>query len=243
MHVVPLGPDAGRRSSAPQAGATWSRCSATATSAAAASRSSSSARRRRCPPARRRSRCARAPRCCPTARLRPGRRHTTASCARPPGRAPGTFRDDVARITQDMADELEDADPRRARAVAPPAAQLAQRPPRRPPEAATRARRSARGLGHAPTLGRPTLEPTPARQSDPEAPGSVGLRPTRAPMASVCMTLTSRVRIGLVCPYSLTIPGGRAGARCWAWLGRCGASAHDARVLAPVRRAAARRAA
>ena len=40
----------------------------------------------------------------------------------------GRLRDDVERVTQAVADELEELHPHRARAVAPPPAQLAQRP-------------------------------------------------------------------------------------------------------------------
>ena len=42
----------------------------------------------------------------------------------------GRLRDDVARVTQDLAHRFEDADPGGTRALAPAAAQLAQRPDR-----------------------------------------------------------------------------------------------------------------
>ena len=34
------------------------------------------------------------------------------------------------------------------------------------------------------------------------------------------------MRIGLVCPYSLTVPGGVQARRSWAWRARCAPTAH-----------------
>ena len=108
MHVVPLGPDAGsgvlRR---PPGQPRRSACCATATSAAAASRSSSSASARRCRAGRPPSPCAPARRC---SRPRCTSRATgTAAIVRPPldTERRGRLRDDVARVTQDLAHELE----------------------------------------------------------------------------------------------------------------------------------------
>ena len=97
------------RSSRRSARTRSSACSATATSPAAASRSSSSASARRCRPARPRSRCARARRSCPSASTSPGACTGTSPSCRPPldTTRHGKFREDVARVTQDLAHELE----------------------------------------------------------------------------------------------------------------------------------------
>ena len=106
----PLGPRRRhRRARARSRPTTSCACCATATSAAAASRSSSSASARRCPagPATLALRTG-AP-LLPDRRLLRRRPATTASCARRSTRssAQGRLRDDVARVTQDLADELE----------------------------------------------------------------------------------------------------------------------------------------
>ena len=104
---TPARDGARRRSSATRSCA----CCATATSSATASRSSSSASARRCPPARRRSPCARARRMLPTGVLLhgPRQRPPRAGSARrvPLERGEGGLRDDVARVTQALAHELE----------------------------------------------------------------------------------------------------------------------------------------
>ena len=107
IDVVPLGPDVSGACCRRCATTGSCACSATATSKATASRSSSSASARRCPAVRRRSRCAPGRRCCPP-------RSTFAPAAtirvvRPPiavERA-GRLREDIARITQVLAHELE----------------------------------------------------------------------------------------------------------------------------------------
>ena len=130
----PLGPDGGRRGAA-RAARQPRRvpARATATSPATASRSSSSASAPRCPAARRRSRCARGAPLLPAAVLLPPRR-------RPRRRGSGRRSRSSARAAsattsrgspRTLAHEFEDADPRRARALAPAAAELAERPRRR----------------------------------------------------------------------------------------------------------------
>ena len=96
-------------------------CSATATSPATASRSSSSASARRCPAARRRSRCGPARRCVPAGvYFRPHGRHHRADRAPPvAAEREGRLRDDVARVTQELAHQFEELIRVAARAVAP----------------------------------------------------------------------------------------------------------------------------
>ena len=115
----------------------------------------------------------------PTAAYFRGRGHLGVCRPPIPVERQGKLRDDVTRITQLVAYELEELI-RRARAVAPDATQLAERPR-----------------------------------------GGCGRRST-----------VSGMRVGLVCPYSLTTPGGVQGqvlglARSLRNLG------HDARVLGP----------
>ena len=128
--------------------------------------------------ARRCWRCGRAPRCSRPASTTRAGDITTGSCARPSRSSAGArFRDDVARITQAMADELEGLIRRRARAVAPAPAQLAQRPPpaaRRGPAAEL-----------PPTVERRPM-PRPALRLTPCASGS------SAPTASRCRAASRR---------------------------------------------------
>ena len=123
------GPTSARRCCARCATTASCACSRTATSPATASRSSSSASARRCRAGRRRSRCARVRRCSrPRCTFAPGRDHL--GVVRPPVEVQrlGRLREDIARITQALAHEFEDLIRARARAVAPAAAELAERP-------------------------------------------------------------------------------------------------------------------
>ena len=82
-----------------------------------------------CRAVRRRSRCAPGRRWCPPrSTFAPAATTSAWSGRRSRWSATGRLRDDIARITQELAHELEVADPRRARAVAPAAAELAERP-------------------------------------------------------------------------------------------------------------------
>ena len=188
-----------------QGAATSSPCCATATSPAAASRSTFFGERTTLP-------------------VGPGRprpAHRRAAAARPRSTTEGRDHHGVVRppVPAERAGHVprrrrphhpgpgrraRGADPAGARAVAPDAAQLAERPRRLGARSGSEpARRLRVGSGR--------------RAQYPDA-----------------------VRIGLVCPYSLTVPGGVQGqvlglARALRALG------HDARVLGPVRRAAARR--
>ena len=136
-----------------------------------ASRSSSSASAPRCPAVRPPSPCAPAPPLLPAAVYFERRPATTASSAPPlDTERRGKLRDDVARVTQDLADELEELIRR-----APEQWHLLQ--PNWPSDHAALA---AAGFGRA----------AAGCGSEGRALGSAA------------------VRIGLVCPYSLTVPGG-----------------------------------
>ena len=130
MESCRSGPTCRRRCCARCATTASCACSATVTSPATASRSSSSASARRCRPARRRSRCGPARRLLPVAvYFRPGRGHHAVVRPPIPTRARGRLRDDIARITQELAREFEALIRPKPRAVAPAAAELAERPP------------------------------------------------------------------------------------------------------------------
>ena len=187
MHVVPLGPEA--------AACDGRRASRRATSSCLLCDRDIGRRRRR---GRRSSASARR---CPagpaTLALRTGApllpdRHLLRGPDPPRGRPPARrrpsgrarFRDDVARITQALADELE-ALIRRA----PEQWHLLQ-----------------------PNWPSDRVETGP---SDSDTPSARGRRPARS------SKYPDAVRIGLVCPYSLTVPGGVQGAGARAWPARC----------------------
>ena len=111
MRVIPLSPSAGTEVLA-RGARQRGRVPAlpTATSPATASRSSSSASAPRCPAARRCSRCAAARRCCPVGCYfrADGRHDDPHPRRRSPAERAGRIRDDVARVTQDLAHRFED---------------------------------------------------------------------------------------------------------------------------------------
>ena len=115
MRVIALSPSAGAEALARAAAPTrWCACSATATSPATAWRWSSSASARPCPRARPRSRCAAARRCSPVGcYFRPARPPRIRILEPIDTARTGRIRDDVTRVTQELAAPVRGPHPRR----------------------------------------------------------------------------------------------------------------------------------